>query len=56
VRNLRRECGPHLHEFVTGGWGGEPELSFAVEVEFADEVESSVSTGRALWGGDGGHG
>ena len=39
-----------------GGWGGEPKLSFVVEAEFADEMESSVSTGRGLWGDDGGHG
>ena len=48
--------GPHLHEFVTGRRGGETELSLAVEVEFADEVETRVSAGWALWWGDGGHG
>ena len=53
---LRCEGGPHLHEFVTGGRGKEPKLSFAVDVEFTDEMESSVSTGRVLWGGDGDHG
>jgi len=52
---LRCEGGPHLHEFVTGWWSREPKLSFAVEVEFRDEMERSVSTGWALWGGDGGH-
>ena len=56
VGYLRCEGGPHLHEFVAGGRGGEPKLSFAVEVEFPDEMKTSVSTGRALWGGDGGHG
>ena len=56
IRYLRCGGGPHLHEFVTGGGGGEPKLSFAVEVEFRDGVGGSVSTGQALWGGDGGHG
>ena len=55
VGYLRGEGGPHLHEFVAGGWGGQAKLSFAVEVEFADEMETCVSAGRALWGGDGGH-
>ena len=55
VGYLRCEGGPHLHELVTSEWGGEPNLPFAVEVEVADEVES-LSTARALWGGDGGHG
>ena len=44
---------------MTGERGGEPKLSFAVEVEFGDRdgMESSVvSTGRAVWGGDSGHG
>ena len=56
VGYLRWEGGPHLHEFVTGGWGGEPKLSLAVEVEFPDEMETRVPTGRALWRSDGGHG
>ena len=53
--NLRWEGGPHLHELMTSGWGGEAELSLAVEVEFTNEVESCISAGRALWWGDGGH-
>ena len=56
VGYLRCEGGPHLHELVTGRRGGEAKLSLAVEVEFPDKMESSVSTGGALWGGDGGHG
>ena len=53
MRYLRCEGRPHLHEFVTGGGGGEPKLSFVVEVEFADEMERSISTGWSLWGGGG---
>ena len=56
VRDLRCESGPHLHELVAGGRGGESVLALAVEVEFADEMEACVSAGCALWGGDCGHG
>jgi hypothetical protein len=56
VGYLRCESGPHLHELVPGRRGGETKLSFAVEVEFPDEVETCVSTGGARWGSDGGHG
>jgi hypothetical protein len=56
VGYLRCEGGPHLHEFVTSGRGGETKLSLAVEVEFPDEVETRIPTGGALWGSDGGHG
>lgn len=55
VGYLRCEGGPHLHELMTGGRGGEPKLSFAVEVEFPDEMEACVLAGGALWRGDGGH-
>jgi len=56
VGSLRWEGWPHLHELVTGRRSGETKLSLAVEVEFPDEMESSVSTGGALRGSDGGHG
>ena len=37
-----------------GGWSGKPKL-FAVEVWLPDETKTSVSTGRALCGGNGAH-
>lgn len=55
VRDLGCEGGPHLHELVAGGWGGEAELPLAVEVQFPDEMEACVSAGWALWRSDGGH-
>ena len=55
VGYLRGEGGPHLHQLVASGRGGEAKLSLAVEVEFADEMESCVSTGGTLRGSDGGH-
>lgn len=53
---LRCERRPHFHQFVTRRRSGKPELSFAVEVQFTDEMEASVSAGWALWWSDGGHG
>jgi len=52
---LRCKGGSHLHEFMTSGWSREPKLLFAIEVEFGDEMERSVSTGWALLGDDHGH-
>jgi hypothetical protein len=55
VGYLGCESGPHLHEVVTGGRGGEAKLPLAVEVEFTDEMETCVSAGWTLWRSSGGH-
>ena len=47
VGYLRGEGGPHLHQFMASGRGGEAKLSLAVEVEFADDMEGCVLAGGA---------
>ena len=56
VGYLGCEGGPYLHELMASERGGKAKLSFAVEVEILDEMRTSISTGRMLCGGDGGHG
>jgi len=56
VRDLGCKGGPHLHELVASGWGGEADLSLVVEVQFPDDMGNCVSAGWALWWSNGGHG
>ena len=48
VGYLRSGGGPHLHQFVASGQGGEAKPLLSVEVEFMDEMESCFLSGGVL--------